>query len=70
MNDTKDVFIKDEGDFVTLGFQTEKGKIAARELFPANWIYGENVLKVDVSIKDQKAFTKVLEIKELTWEEC
>jgi hypothetical protein len=70
MIDKKDVFIKDEGDFVTLGFQTEKGKIAARELFPADWIYGNDVLKVDVSMKNEAAFIKVLKLKKLAWEKC
>jgi hypothetical protein len=72
MTDTKqaDVFIKDEGDFYTFGFQTEKGKEFARKNFPADWLHGDQVLKVDISSRSMIPFKQVMKIGKLTVEEC
>ena len=65
---TKDVFIKDEGDFVTVGFQTEKAKEIVRKENIDN-IYGDQVLKLDVVMESQPAIITWLISHGLSWEE-
>jgi hypothetical protein len=69
-----DIFLKDEGDFVTIGFQTEKAK---------KIMYNDNVLsklsytivqgsipKVDFPVDGIKYVKKFLDENGLTYEEC
>jgi hypothetical protein len=71
---TTDVFLKDEGDFVTIGFETEQ----ARKV-----LYADNVLnrlyytivhgglpKVDFPIEGIKYIKKFLNANGLTYVEC
>ena len=46
---TADVYVKDEGDFATIIFQTPKAQKIARENVQGD-LYGEDVLKVDVDL--------------------
>ena len=70
----KDVFLKDEGEFVTIGFETEK----ARKV-----LYNDNVLKklyytivqgstpkVDFPVSGIPYVEKFLTENDLTFEEC
>jgi len=71
---TVDVFLKDEGNFVTIGFQTEKAQKA---------LHNDNVLsklsytivqgsipKVDFPLEGIKYVKKYLTENGLTYEEC
>jgi len=67
-----DVFLKDEGEFVTIGFQTEKAKTVLKN---------DNVLsklsytiidlpKIDFPISGLEMIKKYLTTNDLTFEEC
>lgn len=65
-----DVFLKDEGKFFTIGFQSEKAKEVAPKMLPSEWLYGKDVIKADI-VNESKPYTKeVLAMYYLTWEEC
>ena len=71
---TVDVFLKDEGNFVTIGFQTEKAKTVLYNdnvLEALRYSYGKgNVLKVDFPMEAIEYIKKFLDANELTYEEC
>jgi hypothetical protein len=74
METTVDVFLKDEGEFVTIGFETERARTV---------LYKDNVLsklsytivqgsipKVDFPVDGIKYVKKFLDDNNLTYEEC
>ena len=72
----KDIFIKDEGDFVTVGFQSEKAKDAFiveqhknGDVFQTQ--HGsEELPKLDVAIEQQAVVEQWCEDNNLTFEYC
>lgn len=65
-----DVFLKDEGTFFTIGFQSEKAKEVAPKMLPHEWLYGKDLIKADI-INESKPYTiEVLSLYNLTYEEC
>jgi hypothetical protein len=74
MEEKVDVFIKDEGDFATIGFQSEKAKkamYADNVLSKLFYTIGEgSIPKVDFPMSGIKHIIKYLEGNGLTYEEC
>jgi hypothetical protein len=80
METTVDVFLKDEGDFVTIGFQTERAKIVLYNDNVLSKLYykiegsiyskGSSIPKVDFPMEAIKYIKNFLEANELTYEEC
>ena len=70
---TVDVFLKDEGEFVTISFQTERAKTVLYNdnvLEALRYSYGKcNVLKVDFPMEAIEYIKKFLDANELTYEE-
>jgi len=71
----KDIFLKDEGDFITVGFQTEKAKkIIEKEKknndLLAHTLYGEDLPKMDIAVESQNIIIEWLISWGLSWEEC
>ena len=66
----KDIFIKDEGEFITVGFQTEKAKLAlANDETLSTLTYGDGLPKIDFDVQVQPAIESWCEENELTFEE-
>jgi hypothetical protein len=69
-----DVFLKDEGNFVTIGFQTEKAKKALAKdavLNRLQYSFGDGSLpKVDFPMRGIKSVKFFLNANDLTFEEC
>lgn len=65
-----DVFLKDEGDFFTIGFQSEKAKKVAPNMLPSEWLYGKDLPKADIANGSKPYTIEVLGMYHLTWEEC
>lgn len=67
----KDIFIKDEGDFITVGFQSDKAKeVLSTDKELSKITYGNELPKIDLDSKG------ICEVKlwcgenQLTYEEC
>jgi hypothetical protein len=71
---TVDVFLKDEGNFVTIGFQTEKARKALSSdnvLSKLSYtIVQGSIPKVDFPLDGIKYIKKYLTANDLTFEEC
>ncbi len=73
----KDCFIKDEGDFFTLGFVSEAAKEILRKETskPSDWvgIYGDKILKMDFESVNNNKSKKLIIVwlisHNLSWEE-
>jgi hypothetical protein len=69
-----DIFLKDEGEFVTIGFQTEKAKAVLKNdnvLSKLQYSIGEGILpKIDFPISGLEMIKKFLKANDLTFEEC
>jgi hypothetical protein len=66
-----DVFLKDEGDFFTIGFQTDNAKkIVSKENDAFKELYGKDVPKLDVINKSKPMIISWLISHNLSWEEC
>lgn len=65
----KDVFIKDEGDFVTVGFQTEKAKQVLKKEKSVT-TYGDELPKVDILNEFITTIKIWCNFNKLTYEEC
>ena len=67
----KDVFLKDEGDFFTVGFQSDDAKkIVKNEEDAFKELYGEDLLKLDVPNVSKPMIISWLISHNLSWEEC
>jgi hypothetical protein len=70
----KDVFIKDEGDFITIGFQSEKSQklMYADETLNKLYyvIHNGEVPKVDLPMASIDNVKSYLDKNDLTFEEC
>ena len=75
MKEIRDVFIKDEGDFFTLGFQTEKAKKVFEEqiknnpTFDDDMAYGKEVIKMDFPNENLNVIRGWIISWDLSWEE-
>jgi hypothetical protein len=71
---TVDVFLKDEGDFVTIGFQTERACTVLKNdnvLSKLSYtIVQGSIPKVDFPVDGIKYVKKFLDENGLTYEEC
>jgi len=68
-----DVFIKDEGDFITIGFNSFKAQsviLNERNEYIKNVLYGNKIKKIDLDIKSKHAIITYLVSHHLSWEEC
>jgi hypothetical protein len=69
-----DVFLKDEGDFVTIGFETEKAKKVLKNdeaLNSLHYSFGDDSIpKVDFPMDVIEIVKKFLKANDLTFEEC
>ena len=72
--ETTDVFLKDEGDFITIGFQTEKAQklmYADETLNKLYYVIGNNEIpKVDLPMASIENVKSYLLKNDLTFEEC
>lgn len=66
----KDVFIKDEGDFVTIGFQTEKAKQVLKKEKNMTNVYGDELPKLDILNEFIITIKIWCNFNKLTYEEC
>ena len=62
-----DCFIKDEGDFITVGFVSERAKEIIKLNTPDDVLYGNNVLKMDVELKSKQGIITWLVSHNLTF---
>lgn len=69
----KDAFIKDEGDFITVGFVSDKAKayLALQPIEVKEHLYGslDGVRKLDLDVSQQPMIQSFLVSCGLTWEE-
>ncbi len=70
----KDVFLKDEGEMLTVGFQTEKAKMVLKNEISKNPklknnLYGDKLLKLDVDADSKDRIIRWLISWNLSWEE-
>lgn len=69
----KDVFIKDEGDFITVGFVSDKAKayLALQPIEVKKHLYGslDGVRKLDLHVSQLPMVERSLTACDLTWEE-
>jgi hypothetical protein len=69
-----DVFLKDEGEFVTIGFETEKAKEILKKdnvLNPLSYsLCNGSILKVDFPMVAINTIREFLEANDLTFEDC
>lgn len=67
----KDVFIKDEGDIITIGFQSDKSKeFAKKQKELKESLYGNNLPKMDLMKHSKNLILTWLISHGLSWEEC
>jgi hypothetical protein len=62
-----DCFIKDEGDFITIGFVSERAKEIIKHNAPNDVLYGDDVLKMDIELKSKQGIVTWLVSHNLTF---
>lgn len=65
-----DVFLKDEGDFFTIGFQTDKAKDVINSDYElSEALYGDDLPKVDIANESKPMIISWCVSHDLSWVE-